>query len=133
MSADVRPLPVHPYPLTAAQESTLRQAKAELDLPYLVQVVPAVPGSPGRMLCFGEPAPFYTESVVIRPENVERLESVKAALDFMLNAPAGAAGSFTEEMWMQAMFGEGTKLAYEILPDRLDQLVGGDGFGGPGR
>ncbi|MDF2506283.1 MAG: hypothetical protein K0Q52_142 [Microbacterium sp.] len=128
MTATVIPLPLWPHPehLTQDQKAMIRQAKGELNLPYLIEMVPAVPGSPGRIMCFGEPAPFYSEHVVIKPENAERYESIKSALSFTLTAPPRTPGSFTEEMWLQALMGAGTKLIYVEEPDRLAQLVSDD-------
>lgn len=113
MSAPI-PLPIYPYPLDDERLAVLREAKARMGVDYTVQPVPAVPGSPGRILCWGRPAPFYTESVVIRPENALNTDSVANALRFLLEAPEGAEGSVTEQDWLEAVLGCGVNLVYEL-------------------
>ena len=110
----VIPLPIFPYPLTPERYALIGQALSTIALPYQLQPAPGVPGSPGRILCFGRPAPFYGESVVVRPENVDNVDSIRRALEFLLKAPAGTPGSFTEEMFMEAIFGPGTRVIAEL-------------------
>jgi len=99
------PLPVHPWPISAERMALLREAKTQLDTDLKVLPVEAVPGSEGRILAFGEVPPFFSETVLIRPENTEKVESVMRALEFWLTAPEGTEGSFTSEMWLAAAFG----------------------------
>lgn len=98
--AEIRPLPIWPRTVTEAQLAMVKRAKLEVSPPFDVLPSPAVPGSPGRILAFGEVPPFLSESVLIAPENVDRYESVLAAMRFWLTAPEGAAGTVTEEMWL---------------------------------
>lgn len=120
MSTSPMVLPVYPWPMSDERLELVKQAKAALELPYKIMPAPAVPGSPGRVLCFGRPAPFYTESVVVGADNVDKLDSVKAALEFTLEAPAGTSGSFTEQMWLSAVMGCEVTLEYELSKHDLE-------------
>lgn len=63
------PLPVHPPP-TEAQVQAIRAAKAALELPFMVQIVPAVPGS-ARVLALDEAPPWLGDhALVTRSENL---------------------------------------------------------------
>lgn len=79
----------------------LRDAKAALKTDVKVIPVEALPGTGGRILAFGQVPPFCCESVLIK--SIDSAESIARALDFFLTAPAGAPGSFTEEMWLSAV------------------------------
>lgn len=103
--ADVRPLRLWPHDITEAQLAMIRQGKADMDVDFKILPSPAEPGGPGRVLAFGQIPPFFSESVVIGGDNVNRPESIRAAMEFALTAPAGAPGSFTEEAWLQAVMG----------------------------
>lgn len=65
------PLPVFPHPPTPAQTQAIRAAKAALDLPFTVQIVPAVPGSPVRVLAFEAPDFLCDYALVTNPANLE--------------------------------------------------------------
>lgn len=105
----VVPLPVHPWPLSPERLALLRDAKAAIDAQYGLEVrivpVEAIPGSPGRTLCFGSPPPFVTEAVVIRAENAEAPESVRGALQFVLRAPEGAPATYSEADMLSMFLG----------------------------
>ena len=103
MNADVFPVAVYPWPLSAERDALLRRAKAALNIQLKIFPTPAVPGSPGRVLAFGAVPPWFAESVLIAPENTGSEESVSNALSFLLTAPPGAPGSFTGEMWLSAV------------------------------
>lgn len=104
-AADVRPLPIWPHSVTPEQLELVKRAKLEVGVPYSVQPAPAVLGSPGRVLAFGEVPPFLCETVLIAPENVDRYESVLGAVRFWLTAQEGAEGSITEAMWLSGVMG----------------------------
>lgn len=123
MSAEVRPLPIWPHDVSEEQLDMIRRAKLAMNLPYKIEPVPAVPGSPGRILCFGGPGPMYGEHVIIAPENVNRYESIARALEFALTAAPGSPGSFSEEAWLSAVMGCEVNFLYEVVPDRLEELV----------
>lgn len=103
MNADVVPVPVFPWPLSAERDTLLRRAKAALNIQLKIFPTPAVPGSPGRVLAFGAVPPWFAESVLVAPENVGNVASVSKALSFLLTAPPGTPGSFTGEMWLSAV------------------------------
>lgn len=115
--ADVRPLPIWPHTITPEQLDMIKRAKLEVGVSFSVQPAPAVLGSPGRILAFGEVPPFYCETVLIAPENVERYESVLGALRFWLTAPEGSPGSITEAAWLSGVMGCEVTLAYEDHSD----------------
>lgn len=121
MSAVV-PLPIYPWPMPPQRLQTLREAKARLEVPYLIQPCPAVPGSPTRVLAYGAVPDFVCEFVLIGAGNVERPESVARALECVLSAPAEAPGVFTHAQWLGAvMGGEVTYLGEEVYePPVLD-------------
>jgi len=108
--SDVRPLPIWPHEMTPERDAMLRAAKAELDLPFKIVPSPAAPAGPARVLAFGAVPPFLCEFVYIRPENVDRYESVRGALHACLTAPAGHGGVITEEQWMSAVMGAPVRL-----------------------
>lgn len=96
-------VPVHPWPLTPERDALLRQAKASLDLDVLMRPVEAVPESPGRVLSFGGRPPFAHCYAPIRPENVDKVESIAGALRFCLTQPEGAP--FDEAAWFSEVMG----------------------------
>jgi hypothetical protein len=114
---DVRPLPVYPYPLAPGQETALRAAIASLGLPYLIEPVPSVPGSPGRSLGLGAVPPHVCECVVVGADNTENPERVAAALRHLMTAPPGAERLVTHEMWLSAVMGMDVKFLYDMAYD----------------
>ena len=59
----------------------LKQAKEELDLPFLIKPVKAVPGSPGRIIALREHPNFVCEHAYIpNPNPKSVLEALKWAL-----------------------------------------------------
>lgn len=97
------PLPVYPYPLTDAQLAILKQAKASIDTDVLVVPVEAHPGSPGRVLSFGVRPPWLCKCAPIAAENVNRVESVAAALRFWLDDHGSDA--YGEAWWLGSLWG----------------------------
>lgn len=110
--ADVHPLPIYPHTVTEAQLEMVKRAKLEIGAPFAVQPAPAVPGSPGRVLAFGEVPPFLSETVLIAPENVDRYESILGAMRYWLEAPEGAPGSIDEAAWLSHVMGCNVTLAH---------------------
>lgn len=128
--ADVRPLPIWPHTATPERLAMVKRAKLEIGVPFAVQPAPAVLGSPGRILAFGEVPPFLCETVLIAPENVDRYESVLGALTFLLTAPEGAPGSIDEAAWLGGVMGCEVTLAYVDHSDiHLPNTTGGVRFG----
>ena len=107
MSADIVPIPVFPHERLAEPErmALLRRAFEEIAPPYSVRPVPAVPGSPGRVLAWGQVAPWCHDQVVIRAENIDNYASIGRALQALLTAPDGAAEVFTQEKFLSAVMG----------------------------
>ncbi|MEV5068930.1 hypothetical protein MRBLMI12_000487 [Microbacterium sp. LMI12-1-1.1] len=122
-TGDPMPLPIWPPDPSPERLALIKEAKLQLDTPIKIYPCPAVPGSPGRTLAFGEPPSHISESVIIRPENVDNVESIRRALDFLLHAPAGSPGAFTHELWLQAVMGSGVKFAYEEAYPNADDIA----------
>lgn len=108
---EVRPLPIWPHTVTEAQLEMVKRAKLEIGAPFAVQPSPAVPGSPGRVLAFGEVPPFLSETVLIWPDDVGNYEVVKEKMRLWLQAPEGTGGTVTEEMWLSHVMGCNVTLA----------------------
>ena len=80
----VQPIPVTPWPLSPEREALIRQAKASLNSPQKIELARAVYGVPGRVLAFERPT-FICNYAPIRPENVNNVESIAAALRYILD------------------------------------------------
>lgn len=104
---DVRPIPVYPHERLADTDlmEALRTAFLALEAPYAAQPVPAVPGSPGRVIGWGQVAPWACNQVVIRAENERNPASIALALQVALTAPDGDPRIFSMEAWMSAVMG----------------------------
>lgn len=101
MSVSV-PLPVYPA-ATPERVAVLRAAKASIDTDVKVVPVNAEPGSPGAVFAFGERPNALTEYVLVRPDGVEDVSRVAAALEFWL-----AGGKTHDEAdWLGAVMGCG--------------------------
>jgi hypothetical protein len=61
---DVRPFPVHGS-IRDVDREFLHRAKAEINPPYLLTVVEAFPGSPGRVIALREPPPFLCDFALV--------------------------------------------------------------------
>lgn len=107
--SQVLPLPIFPPDPTSERLDLIREANAQIDTDVKIMPRPAVPGSPGRVLAFGEVPDFFSETVLIRPENVDNPDSVCAALEFWLTGDAEPA-SISHEQWLSAVMGCGVKL-----------------------
>ena len=105
MTGEMRPLPLWPHSLSDEQLAMVKRAKLEVDPPFTILPSPAVPGSPGRVLAFGEVPPFLSEIVLIAPENVNRYESILGAMRFWLTAPPEAPPSISEAQWLSHVMG----------------------------
>lgn len=99
------PQPVWPWPLSDERLALLKAAKASLtDIDYLIVPVPWAPGSPGRPLCFGVLPDAYSKSAPIRPENVDNVQSIAAALRFALTAEDDDP-RYDEAHWLSSVMG----------------------------
>ena len=81
-SASIKPLPIYPSAPTGADLSLLKEAKASLGTPVLVQPVEAVPGSPGRVIALRKRPNFICDYAFIPEPNHD---SLVAALDWALS------------------------------------------------
>lgn len=98
-------LPIHPWPVSDERMALLREAKERIDTPVKILPARAAYGSPGRVLCFGEVPSFLTKTIPIRPENVDNIDSIEAALRAWLD-PWFPEDRYAEEFllgyWMGA-------------------------------
>lgn len=116
MSADPIPLPIFPWPMSPEREALVREAYNATGTHVSIIPCPAVPESPGRVLAFGQIPDFVCETVLIRAENVDNVDSIRRALDFTLHTPmvpGGTPGTFTHAMWLSAVMGCEVKFLYE--------------------
>jgi hypothetical protein len=98
--ADVRPLPVHPFPLSPERLALIKEAKAALAVDFQIIPIAAVPGS-GRVLALEGPPPFLCEAVM--PKDSTSAESMHNALRFLLLAEPGTPGAFDEAAYLAAL------------------------------
>lgn len=100
------PLATYPWPPTDRQVELLKQARADLDANVIF--VEAVLGSPGRVLALGSRPPFLCRWAPVRPENVDNPDSIRAALEFVLNESEDDArpdGAWADAGWLSEVFG----------------------------
>jgi hypothetical protein len=112
MNETLVPLPVYPFPLAPETRDLMVRAKAELDLPYRLQPVEALPASPGRVLALGALPPHVCEAVLVAPEYVGVYEAIREAMRFALTVPEGALRLVDDGDYLKAMLG-----AREITAD----------------
>lgn len=103
--SDILPLPVYPRKPAGVDLDLIKQAKASLGYPQLVQPVDAVPGSPGIILALRERPNFICDHAFV--QNVT-LESVTAALKHCLGLSDDCRGT-TVTMMLKEVFGEELK------------------------
>lgn len=103
--AEIRPLPIYPSVPTGDDLALLKEAKAKLDLPFMVKPVKAVPGSPGRIIAFREHPHFICDHAYIpNPNPTSILEALKWATSDIEDARA-----VTVVKMLQEVFGKGVK------------------------
>ncbi len=105
MSDELRPLPCHPWPVAPEHLALMKRAKAELDLPYQIVPVEAVPGSPGRVLALGSRPPQCSDVVMVAPAFVGVYEAIREAMRHALTVPAGALVFFEDADYLAALLG----------------------------
>lgn len=113
-----QPLPVWPWPMSDVRTALLSFAEASLGLPYVIQPVQAVPGSPGRILCFGTVQPWLAPYAPILPENVDKVESIAAALRFCLE---DSSARFDDAAWLSRAMG--VPVTYSHSEDHTGKVV----------
>lgn len=107
---DIIPLPVWPRKPTGPDLALIKEAKASLGYPQLIQPVDAVPGSPGIVLALRERPNFICDHAFV--QNVT-LESVTAALKHCLGLVEDSRGT-TVTMMLKEVFGKGLKEVEDI-------------------
>jgi len=104
---DLRPLAIWPHEIPDEQMALIKQAKANIDVPYRVLPSPAVPGGHERVLAMGELPPFLCDAALVKdPTNPQ---SVENALRWLLTAPEGDERGFGYTQYLEAIFGPGVK------------------------
>jgi hypothetical protein len=91
----------------------LKQAKARIDTGVKIIPVAAAYGSPGRVLCFGSLPDFMCRVVPIRPENVDNIDSIEAALRAWFSPFAIPDTQWAEEFLLGAWMNAEIKLGWE--------------------
>lgn len=101
MSA-VLPLACWPYPVPPVVNEAIRRAKESLaardGLDFKVQICPAVPGSPTRVLSFKGPPPFYCDAAKLR--NWEDPKELRDWVEWTLDESNPVEKGFTKADWM---------------------------------
>jgi hypothetical protein len=116
--SNARPLCLYPHDIPDDQMQLIRQAKANLDLPYKVIPSPAVPGGHERVLAMGELPPFLCDAALVKdPTNAQ---SVENALRWLLTAPEGDNRGFGYGDYLEAIFGAPVT---ELEPETVEQTV----------
>lgn len=94
------------------RETLFLWAQAELNLDVTLVPVPAAYGSPGRVICFGKLPDFMCKTLPIAPQNVNNVESVKAAITAFLD-PWYPDDKFDEAWLMGVWMGAEIRFMYE--------------------
>lgn len=102
--SDIIPLQIYPWPVDEVRMNLIKQAKATLNLELKVLPTQAVPGLHARVLALGKLPPWLCDAALVRdPSNVD---SVQAALEWVLTAPEGDERGFMVKDYMHSIFGE---------------------------
>jgi hypothetical protein len=101
--SSVLPLAVWPHERTAEDDDAIRRAKAALNLDYRVQLSPAMPGCPTRVLALREPPPFVCDAAIVTDPTDD--QKVQNALHWVLEAPEGDDRGFMVLDYLQAILG----------------------------
>jgi hypothetical protein len=103
---DVRPLPIFGA-ISDADLANIRQAKLEINPPYLLKIVEAFPDSPGRVLALRQRPPYNCEhDLVAKDEGYERL---RLALYWVLHPEFDHPGAHLVTDPLYAVFGPNLK------------------------
>lgn len=107
------PQAVYPWPISPEREALIRQAKASLNSPQKIELVPAAYGSPGRVLAFETPT-FLCSYAPIRPENADKVQSIAAALRYILDEtePARPDSQWSDEALLSSWFKAPVKFSH---------------------
>lgn len=118
--------------MPAVVVEAIRAAKMELcardGLDFQVQLAPAVPGSPTRVLSFKGPPPFACDAAKLR--NWEDPAELRYWLEWVLDDELPVEGGFTVENWIEwkipgSKFVEMIDISQELEEQRAreDQLA----------
>lgn len=126
MSEDLIPFPILANPpLNADDWGRIRAAKAALDLPFQVKPVPAVPGSPMRILAIGIKPQWAHEGAYVESTTSP---GFAAAVRYVLTGEDDPRG-MTIEKWLQGILGPGVK----EVPDDTEPTESDTDYGNRGR
>ncbi len=103
--AEIVPIPIYPSTPTGADLTAFKAAKDQLDLPYLIQPVRAVPGSPGRVVAIRKRPAFLCDYAFIPKVKVD---SIREALKWALSDEYDPRAVTVVHM-LKEIFGEGVK------------------------
>lgn len=127
----VLPLAVYPAPpMPPEMLAAVKRAKLELcereNLDFQVQISPAVPGSPTRVLSFVGPTPFIADIAMLR--NWRDPDELRFWVEWVLDEEIPVEKGFTKAQWL-AMHLPGTveipgphPAPYQITDDLYDNL-----------
>jgi len=102
------PFYCHPWPITLERLALLKQAKASLELDYLIEPQAAFPGVGERVLAFGARPPFACESAVVVNET---FDAVRAAMAVVLSADPDPR-MWTYEEWFSDVMGVDVRFSH---------------------
>jgi hypothetical protein len=107
---EVLPLPIYPYKPTGQQLTVFKSAKEKVNTTTLVQLVKAVPGSPGRIIAMGEKPTWLCEYAYIPNPKIDSatIDSLEAAINWALGIKEDARG-VTVIRTLREIFGPGVK------------------------
>lgn len=99
----VLPLAIWPHPpMPAPMLEALKRAKAELlerdKLDFQLQISPAMPGSPTRVLSFVGPTPFMADVAMLR--NWNDPDELRYWLEWVLDEAMDVELGFSRDKWM---------------------------------
>lgn len=105
------PLPIHPWPVTDADLSLIKAAKAQLVTTKLVTPVEAFPGEPVRILALRVAPEFLCDYALVRePENPVAL---RTALNWVLDETLDDPRATLILDQLVAIFGVGTREVFD--------------------
>lgn len=105
--SDIIPLQIHPWPPSDEQMGLIREAKVSLNTDVKVMPTRAAPGTHARVLALGELPPWVCDAALVK--DCTNVESLTAALEWLLLAPADDTRGFMVLDYLEAVFGMGVK------------------------
>lgn len=105
--SDIIPLQIYPWPVSDEQLGLVKEAKAGVHTDVKVLPTRAVPGLHARVLALGSLPPWVCDAAFVK--DCMNVESITAALDWLLNAPPESDRGFMVKDYLEAMFGSGVE------------------------